>query len=410
MDIIKGQKLKLKDAGLPLQFEVALALSLPAGITIDTSCFGVDAANKLSDDRYFVFYNQKESPEGAVRQTGPKGGFHDTIQIDLSRLPPTIKKLIFVGAIDGGGQMSQLGTCRWELRAGNQVVCLNFSGQDFNTEKAIMVGEIYFKDEWRIAGVCQGFAGGLSALLKHFGGQELAPSPTPPPPPPPRAEPRPAPPALPPTPPAQPKVNLGKVTLEKRGQSQKVNLAKGGERRPIHINLNWSNPTPQQPKGFLGGLFGGGGGNADLDLGCMFELQNGQKGVIQPLGGYFGARNDSPFIFLDKDDRSGAAADGENMYLFKPELIKRVLIFAMIYEGTANFSAVNAVLTITDEKRNQIVIPLNAPDSARTFCAVALIQGHGDSISITKDEIYFSGHADCDKRYGFGFRWVAGSK
>jgi uncharacterized protein involved in tellurium resistance len=27
--------------------------------------------------------------------------------------------------------------------------------------------------------------------------------------------------------------------------------------------------------------------NVDLDLGCLYELQDGSKGVVQPLGGYF---------------------------------------------------------------------------------------------------------------------------
>jgi tellurite resistance protein TerA len=42
----------------------------------------------------------------------------------------------------------------------------------------------------------------------------------------------------------------------------------------------------------------------------MYRLRNGDAGVIQPLGGNFGDRHASPWIFLDKDDRSGAAADG----------------------------------------------------------------------------------------------------
>ena len=36
-----------------------------------------------------------------------------------------------------------------------------------------MVAEIYLKDVWRVAAVGQGFAGGLDAVLKHFGGQQI---------------------------------------------------------------------------------------------------------------------------------------------------------------------------------------------------------------------------------------------
>ncbi|CAM5532179.1 Tellurium resistance OS=Streptomyces glaucescens OX=1907 GN=SGLAU_10870 PE=4 SV=1 [Streptomyces glaucescens] len=34
--------------------------------------------------------------------------------------------------------------------------------------------------------------------------------------------------------------------------------------------------------------------NVDLDLGCLYELQDGTKGVVQPLGGYFGDVNAPP--------------------------------------------------------------------------------------------------------------------
>jgi tellurite resistance protein TerA len=263
-----------------------------------------------------------------------------------------------------------------------------FSGSEFGQEKALMMGEIYNKGGWRIAAVGQGFNGGLDALLKHFGGEVLEEQ---------AAAPLPATP-----PPEPPKVRLSKVTLEKRGQSQKVSLTKGGGGRDIiHINLNWDAGKKN---------WWGGGEDADLDLGCMFELANRNKGVIQPLGGYFGDQLDAPYILLDKDDRSGAAADGENMRIYRPELIRRVLIFAMIYEGAANFTTVNGRVTIKDLEGNEILIRCDAPDTQHTFCAVCMITMTGDSVQITKEERYFKNASECDSHYNFGFQWRRGSK
>jgi uncharacterized protein YegL len=53
-----------------------------------------------------------------------------------------------------------------------------FSGSDFQDEKAIIVGEMYQRDnQWRFGAVGQGFNGGLSALLTHFGGTEVEAAP-----------------------------------------------------------------------------------------------------------------------------------------------------------------------------------------------------------------------------------------
>lgn len=169
------------------------------------------------------------------------------------------------------------------------------------------------------------------------------------------------------------------------------------------FNLNWNKPE----KGFFSFTQAEA---ADLDLGCMFLLQDGSKGVIQPLGNSFGSRDSAPYIFLDKDDRTGQAADGENMCIYRPDQIKLVVVFAMIYEGTDNFTTVGGKLTIKDTQGSEITIPLNNPDSRRLFCAVAHITQTNSQITITKDELYFSNHQECDKHYGFGFRWVAGSK
>lgn len=43
--------------------------------------------------------------------------------------------------------------------------------------------------------------------------------------------------------------------------------------------------------------------NVDLDLGCMYELTDGTKGVVQPLGNLLGDLNGPPYIRLSGDDR-----------------------------------------------------------------------------------------------------------
>lgn len=179
MTLVRGQKTRLSDLTGSSTIEVGLAFATPGGIEIDCACFAVDASERLSDDRYFVFYNQPSSPEQAIRKLGPADGDLDRFELNFARMPAFISKLVFTATIDGSGVMSDIPRGHLRLLAGSvEVARFAFTGSDFAGEKALIVGEFYLKDIWRFAAVGQGFNGGLSALLAHFGGEEAA-SPTP---------------------------------------------------------------------------------------------------------------------------------------------------------------------------------------------------------------------------------------
>ena len=74
-------------------------------------------------------------------------------------------------------------------------------------------------------------------------------------------------------------INLQKVTLEKQGDTHTIDLSKKTPdlKQEITINLQWSQGSK---KGFFGGLFSK---DIDLDLGCFYELNNGEKTVIDGL-------------------------------------------------------------------------------------------------------------------------------
>ncbi|SCD54937.1 Stress response protein SCP2, partial [Streptomyces sp. ScaeMP-e83] len=142
------------------------------GLTFDISCFGLDADEKLSDDRYFIFFNQPKSPEEAIQLLGPQSGDTESFRVTLDRIPATVHKLSFTATLDGAGQMSQVGPGYIRIVAGGEeVVRYAFTGSEFTTERAVMLGDFYLKDVWRFAAVGQGFDGGLEALLKNFGGE-----------------------------------------------------------------------------------------------------------------------------------------------------------------------------------------------------------------------------------------------
>ncbi|MGL4304828.1 MAG: TerD family protein, partial [Mycobacteriaceae bacterium] len=187
---------------------------------------------------------------------------------------------------------------------------------------------------------------------------------------------------------AGPAVNLSKVTLTKA--SPTVSLTKGNAvQGDMKVNLNWSAQAPS------GGFFAkiSGKGSVDLDLGCLYELADGTKGVVQALGGTFGVLENKPFIRLDADDRTGALAGGENMFinLRNPQVFKRILIFAMIYEGAPNWAAVDGVVTLFPTGGPQVEVKLDEADGSARICAIALLQNQGGDIVVNREVRYIAG-------------------
>lgn len=169
--LVRGQRMKLTDLGLSSDFEIAIRLGASSGLVVDVTCLGLDEKDRLADERYFVFFNQKQTPCGGIALLGASEGNLEVIGIALGKLPATISRLIVVAAIDGAGKMSDLGASAACLRASKIGIAeFSFSGGDLGDETALMMIELYRKiGIWRVAALGQGFAGGLGALLNYFG-------------------------------------------------------------------------------------------------------------------------------------------------------------------------------------------------------------------------------------------------
>ncbi|QUI33771.1 TerD family protein [Streptomyces alfalfae] len=178
----RGHKAKISDLTAGTDLYVGVQISAP-GLSFDISCFGLDASERLSDDRYFIFFNQPKSPEESIQLLGAQAGDTESFRVTLDRVPQQIQRLSFTATIDGAGQMSQVASGYIRIVAGGEEVArYAFSGAEFSTERAVMLGDFYLKDVWRFAAIGQGFDGGLEALLKNFGGEvaEEEPAPAPP--------------------------------------------------------------------------------------------------------------------------------------------------------------------------------------------------------------------------------------
>ena len=165
------------DKYIDISRRVTIKMETTGPAVYDYCCFGVDRDQKLSDDRYMIFYNQKSSPEGAViiEQSGNNAVF----SIELSRLPSFIDKLVFTVTVEGGGMIREMSGHSFTVLQDNfPKISFDLKGSDFKFEKAVISAELYRKDVWRFYAAAAGFNGGLSALLKSFGGTEQSKAPS----------------------------------------------------------------------------------------------------------------------------------------------------------------------------------------------------------------------------------------
>ena len=159
IDLKRGQKETLP--GLVVDIDC----QINAPFEFDMTLFGLDKDGKLSDDRYMIFYNQTKSPDNAMCMiTNSK--FH----IELNHIPTTIRKVALTLSSDD--ILAKLKSTTINIRVGEQEYVFQLNGKDFELEKSTILLEFYLKDVWKLSSVGQGFNGGLSALLKHYGGVE----------------------------------------------------------------------------------------------------------------------------------------------------------------------------------------------------------------------------------------------
>jgi tellurite resistance protein TerA len=380
------------------QLRVDINYSPVTGADIDVSGFVLNAAGKVRGDSDMCFYGQTSVLAGAVQMTEASAG-RAMFTLDLSRLEPAVEKVALTATIhENKASFDRVSQLSLAITGGIEVQ-IPTGGMK---ETALILGEFYRRQgEWKFRCVGQGFAGGLEPLARHFGVEVAAPAPalaqTAPTPIPPVA-------AVPPPPaPAKPSITLSKITLDKTRSSISLEKTASGFGE-IKVNLNWNQRR-------TGGFFAR-TKSIDLDVGCLFELANGYKGVVQALGNSFGDLEHEPYIQLMGDDRTGSVEGGEWLHINgkKWSEMRRILIFAFIYEGAPNWRETGGVVTVQIPGQPDIEVRLNEEGGRYGMCAIAMLENDGGAVKVSRKVDFHTGHRDMDKAYGWGMRWSAGSK
>lgn len=186
VSLVKGQKVDLTKGNEGLD-KVIVGLGWDTNkydgdnFDLDASAFllGADGKVKSSDD--FIFFNNKRHNSGSVVHTGDNltgdgDGDDEQIIVELSKIPVDVEKIAFAITIyDAESRLQNFGMVansfiRMINAATNEEMIRYDLGEDYSTETAMVLGELYrHNGEWKFNAIGAGYAGGLDSLCSDYG-------------------------------------------------------------------------------------------------------------------------------------------------------------------------------------------------------------------------------------------------
>jgi tellurium resistance protein TerD len=189
VNLAKGQRVQLEKsltlAMVGLGWDVK-KFDGGADFDLDASAFLLGANGKVSRDDDFIFYSNLRSRGDAVihtgdNRTGAGDGDDEKIIINFAKVPEDVSRIaITVTIYDAEVRRQNFGQVinayvriakMSDEKDFNGEEVLRFDlGEDFSTETAMVVCEIYrHENDWKFNAVGSGYAGGLAALCRSFG-------------------------------------------------------------------------------------------------------------------------------------------------------------------------------------------------------------------------------------------------
>ncbi|MBQ7568081.1 TerD family protein [bacterium] len=183
----KGQKVSLTKGNPGLSKVVAglgwdvNAFDTGGEFDLDAAAFMLTESGRVSNQSDFVFYGNLNHPSGAVKhlgdnRTGAGEGDDEQLEIDLTKVPANITKIVFTATIfeaeqrrQNFGQVNNAYMRIYNAATGEELLRYDL-GEDFSIETAVVFGELYRNGaEWKFNAIGSGYQGGLAALCNSFG-------------------------------------------------------------------------------------------------------------------------------------------------------------------------------------------------------------------------------------------------
>lgn len=187
VSLTKGQRVDLTK-GRPSLKKILIGLGWDvnqydgeASFDLDASVFMTKEDGKVGSDEDFIFYGNLEHRTKSVihtgdNRTGDGDGDDEVIKVEFESIPDNYTGLsIAVTIYDAEERLQNFGMVNnayvrvVDEETGDELVRYDLS-EDFSTETAIVVAEIYKKNgEWKFKAVGSGYSGGLAALCRQYG-------------------------------------------------------------------------------------------------------------------------------------------------------------------------------------------------------------------------------------------------
>jgi len=149
---------------------------------LDATACMLGEDKKLPTEKFFVYYNNPESSDGACASSGDDrtggnsdGGDDESITIDLSKVSPQIKSIVFSASIHeamekrqnfGQVQNSYIRICNTDT---GEEICKYELSEDFSIETAIEFGRLYLHNgEWKFEATGIGHKSGLQSIVDKY--------------------------------------------------------------------------------------------------------------------------------------------------------------------------------------------------------------------------------------------------
>lgn len=148
---------------------------------LDSSAIACNPAGTVYSPGHFVFFNNLQSPDGAIQHsgdnvTGEGAGDDEQIRVNLAGLPADLDKLVVAVSIyDAETRSQNFGQVRNAFmrvvnQADNTEIARYDLSEDASTETAMVFGEVYRSGaEWKFRAVGQGYSAGLAGIARDFG-------------------------------------------------------------------------------------------------------------------------------------------------------------------------------------------------------------------------------------------------
>ncbi len=155
---------------------------------LDASAFLLGSNGRVIRDEDFVFYNNLEARNGAVKSMGDdltggnsEEGDDEQIYIDFTKLPPEIEKIAITVTIHEAAERNQnfgqvsnayvrFAVLDYPDAPDGETILQFDLEEEFSIETALVVCEIYRRNgQWRFNAVASGYRGGLEALCRAYG-------------------------------------------------------------------------------------------------------------------------------------------------------------------------------------------------------------------------------------------------